>query len=284
MVEGELTMNSNLLVPDETIYVFEDNKQDKLCKLFDQMYDQSIQNKFIYSESNGKIIKRIKDIRDPKNTDVIVFLDLQPDNPYTSQIYDLLAFGETKLGDTRKTFKEWFRRFIILPIPCREYYCIESLKNQQTVVCSEWVNQVLSRGPYKDQTLLTDAVEAKKCKTWEKFCKRVLYRAFNYCVNTKDDLQYFEQSCICSLDKLNQSCKQLEQADIKRYRCLAAFPCFPQGSELSRKSLQNKLSWTDVIAIHKELVQQYNKSVKRFRDSEKDKSIVQRYKYIKPMY
>ena len=35
MVEGELTMDGNLLVPDETIYVFEDNKQDKLCKLFD---------------------------------------------------------------------------------------------------------------------------------------------------------------------------------------------------------------------------------------------------------
>lgn len=41
-----------------------------------------------------------------------------------------------------------FKRFIVLPIPCREFYYIKALHNTQVEIREDWVKDVLSRKPF----------------------------------------------------------------------------------------------------------------------------------------
>lgn len=78
------------------------------------MYPIDISSKFIYAESNTLIQYELDKISNKSSEDVVVFLDIVPDNPKTISLYKQLVKNVGK-----------FKTFIIMPIPCREYYYIK---------------------------------------------------------------------------------------------------------------------------------------------------------------
>lgn len=268
------------------IHVFEDNSDDRLVKLFNKSYKEEVQNKFIYAASNAFIQGVLDDIKEPKKQEVVVYLDVSPDNKNTVKIYERLTTDKV-LEEGKEPNIKRFKRFIVLPIPCREFYYIKALHNTQVEIRKDWVNDVLSRKPFWNQTLLSIPKEKELCKNFEKFCKRVAYNSFKYCTIKKNNLGYFDISCICNdnSDKMFDTDCRDEDIDLKVFRILAAFPCFPSGSNFQSKYQKylNQLNWEDIEDIHRKLVNDYNEQVKAFKDAQEG-SRKSYYREIKPMY
>lgn len=252
------------------IYLFEDKQDERLVKLFNSMYDGEQIQHFIYTESNQNIQNNLDQISDPQTEDVIVYLDVSPDNPNTVKIYNRLNQLETKNPNIIPN-RLRFRNFIVLPIPCREFYYIKALHNTQVEIRKDWVMEALSRIPYKNSTLLDIPREQRYITTFERFCKRVAYNQFKYCTIKENNLGYFDKDCKCwdTQDRYFDDRCESENIDLKLQRILQAFPCFPEGSHVMNRLTKiyslNKLTWEDIKNIHMKLVDEYNAQVEQFR-------------------
>lgn len=256
------------------VVVFEDNKNDRLSRLYEMNYPKSISDKFVYTNGRQRIQQYLDNIS--HDEEVVVFVDVCPDNPDTYQTYNSVQ----KQIDNKR-----FKNFIVLPIPCREYYYIKALQGTQVEVRRDWVKEALSRLPFQQSTLLDIPKEKERCTNFEKFCKRVAYNQFKYCTIKRNKLGYFDVDCVCGDETDNMFSYQCKDEDIKLklVRILAAFPCFPANSNISEfGSKVNKLDWVDIQKIHRQLVSDYNAQVKAFRD-QAPKVMTTFYKDIEPM-
>lgn len=87
------------------------------------------------------------DIKEPKKQEVVVYLDVSPDNKNTVKIYERLTTDKV-LEEGKEPNIKRFKRFIVLPIPCREFYYIKALHNTQVEIRKDWVKDALSRKPF----------------------------------------------------------------------------------------------------------------------------------------
>lgn len=228
-------------------YIFEDSKDDAISMLFEALYDKDTIENFVYSNGNGNLTNELDNINE--NEDVVVFLDLVPDNRDTVRIYNKVV-----------RYKKKFKSFIVFPIPCREYYYIKSLFMTQAMIesCLSSIQSCLDMNYYKDSDILSDG---DKARTFEKFCKIVAIKGFIDCAKlTGRKIDYFETNCIC-ID--NSKCTNEYDIKSKLRSILAAYMCVPSGSGCDGVK---KLSKEECIDIHNSLVQQYNEACDKFRE------------------
>lgn len=231
-------------------YVFEDSRSDALSKIFESAYFAETTSNFIYCNGNGNIAKELAKI-DPEE-DVVVFLDVVPDNKDTARLYRNLT-----------EFKKRFKRFIIFPIPCREYYYIKSMSGTQAVIDTyrNSITRCLNMDYYTDDTIIETETDRKHIKNFEKFCKVVAIKAFIDCAKlTGSTIRYFEHDCMCNspIDK----CKKVESIENKLFRLLSAYMCVPSGSRIGKKE---SITWDDCIKINNLLVDMYMAAYNKFK-------------------
>lgn len=71
----------------------------------------------------------------------MIYLDLVPDNDNTRLVYQQID----------KEYKNKFRRLIVLPIPCIEFYYIKACASQPKFMSNpKEIRTVLKRGWHKD--------------------------------------------------------------------------------------------------------------------------------------
>lgn len=99
------------------VFVFEDNPNTPSSKLLKSSYNGS---SIYFSDGNSLIRSTIEDLLAKGFNQIIVFLDVNPNNRNTVDLYDSLS--------KVKSTKESWKNVIIVPIICIEYFIAEICK------------------------------------------------------------------------------------------------------------------------------------------------------------
>lgn len=252
------------------IYLFEDKEDDLISILYRHAYGEEAQKNFIYCNGNSNIIIKLEDIL--KNTDdkVIVFLDMVPDNKELNKLYNKIR-KLSILSDSR---------VYVLPIVCSEYYMIKSVCCSDLIINKLGLDECINIDWYKDSELITSEQDKNFCKTFEKYCKLVLMKSVSRCIAhtrgyTKENKlygAYYSLECTdCGACKINESLLY------KSWKLLREYDAIPCGSKFTNVV---KLEDADIIEIHRRLVDNYNRNVRKFREIDTDKRKYKEIKYI----
>lgn len=109
------------------IFIFEDSPGSWTSRYFRKCYPQdSLDGKIFYTCGNRYIPTKLDEMLAKGRIDeeVVIFLDVVPDNKKTADMYNLIS----------KTYKSKFKRLIIMPIPCIEFYYIEALRQNGNII------------------------------------------------------------------------------------------------------------------------------------------------------
>lgn len=260
-------------------YIFEDKEDDILSRFMQRAYNpEYIENKFIYANGGGNLESRIDGAINSGEREIYVYIDIVPDNPNTINLYHKLI-SKYKYMDS----------IIFIPIPCSEYYVIQSLIGSAVIRKGNEVLQAIDiikfRGYYKDSEFIQTDKDRVFCKNFEKFCKLFLMKAVLDCANTsrsfnegsiinKQYEKYYTNNCVCTDSNLD--CVDIS-LDNKLRKLLSSYPCFPAKSIIPGT---NTLTRNDIIVLHRRLIDDYNKVLEIYK--EKDRS--HKIKYIQGRY
>ena len=288
------------------VYVFEDRQEQRLCEMFNKCYKLQapyrleytfLEGKkkpkqreatvldgdgyrFIYAEGNSKLfglISWLNGQQEYKGQNVYVYIDVQPDNNETRNFYNKLI-----------KFKNEFQTYIVLPIPCREYYYIKTLHGQKVETSKILQDTVLNRDVQYNNIQMRYI--GKRCINFENFCKQVQYYAFQRCTQIKGIDNYFYTDCICSnTDGIKQvsgqsndvqQCSLSEKVDDKLGKYIQSYCCVP-----SRNRLVSLHSMTvdEVWEMQRRLVDDYNAMVNRFLKTVDSSDLLSKYQTINYM-
>ena len=288
------------------VYVFEDRQEQRLCEMFNKCYKLQapyrlgytfLEGKkkpkqreatvldgdgyrFIYAEGNSKLfglVSWLNGQQEYKGQNVYVYIDVQPDNNETRNFYNKLI-----------KFKNEFQTYIVLPIPCREYYYIKTLHGQKVETSKILQDTVLNRDVQYNNIQMRYI--GKRCINFENFCKQVQYYAFQRCTQIKGIDNYFYTDCICSnTDGIKQvsgqsndvqQCSLSEKVDDKLGKYIQSYCCVP-----SRNRLVSLHSMTvdEVWEMQRRLVDDYNAMVNRFLKTVDSSDLLSKYQTINYM-
>lgn len=288
------------------VYVFEDRQEQRLCEMFNKCYKLQapyrleytfLEGKkkpkqreatvldgdgyrFIYAEGNSKLfglISWLNGQQEYEGQNVYVYIDVQPDNNETRNFYNKLI-----------KFKNEFQTYVVLPIPCREYYYIKTLHGQKVETSKILQNTVLNRDVQYNNIQMQYI--GKRCINFENFCKQVQYYAFQRCTQLKGIDNYFYTDCICSnTDGIKQvsgqsndvqQCSLSEKVDDKLGKYIQSYCCVP-----SRNRLVSLHSMTvdEVWEMQRQLVDDYNAMVNRFLKTVDSNDLLSKYQTINYM-
>ena len=190
------------------------------------------------------------------DVEIAVYLDVVPDNKNTVKEYNKIK----EYLDTLRNHK-----VVILPIPCMEYYFLMSIHGRQVEIDNNQVKVCLSRGWWKGHQSITTEKDKKFCTSFEKFCKLTQIKVVKECARQQGNLvEYFENNCdnLCSTQSI--TC-EYETKEIKCARFLKQLPCVPAGQILSKYYNINNLTFEQLVNIHRQLVDDYNKQASLYR-------------------
>lgn len=199
-------------------------------------------------------------LQNKTSEDIVIYLDLVPDNNHTREMYLKIC----------KEYKPKFKRLIVLPIPCIEYYYISAVQRQEKFrLNDDAVKIAIERGWHKDQSLKRTIEERQKYWSFEKFCKLVMQRAIIICLHnwTKNthNIEYFQVSCADCLRKpclcTNRERPQF-QINSKKKNFIHSFPCVPAGSNFYEP--ERLMNWEQLVSVHRKLVGNYNLMCDRY--------------------
>lgn len=91
-------------------FIFEDDGRDIFSKMFQMAFDKEALKTLTYAQGNSKIQRIVENILKETSEDIIVYMDLIPDNKYTMMLYNDLRRLSMKNGC----------RVIVLPMICME--------------------------------------------------------------------------------------------------------------------------------------------------------------------
>ena len=245
------------------IYIFEDHPGSPLQKCFLQCYPEGhFKDNIFFVKGNINIPVKLNELieQNKTNEDVVIYLDLVPDNPHTRDVYRQID----------KQYRCKFTKLIVLPIPCMEYYYIKAFQRQEKFRLNEdAIKTVIERGWHKDQPLKRTVEERQKYWSFEKFCKLVMQRAIIICLHnwTKNthNIEYLQVSCAdCSRKPCLCTDRERPQFQInaKKKNFIHSFPCVPAGSNFYEP--KRLMGWGDIIKIHRKLVAEYNLMCSRY--------------------
>ena len=288
------------------VYVFEDRQEQRLCEMFNSCYKlqdprrlkytfsegkkkpkereaavlDGDDYRFIYAEGNSKLfglISWLNEQQEYKGQNVYVYIDVQPDNNETRNFYNMLI-----------KFKNEFQTYVVLPIPCREYYYIKTLHGQRVETSKILQNTVLNRDVQYNNIQMQYI--GKRCINFENFCKQVQYYAFQRCTQIKGIDNYFYTDCICSntdgikqvIGQQNdiQQCRLSEKVDDKLGKYIQSYCCVPSRNRLV--SL-HRMTVDEVWEMQRRLVDDYNAMVNRFLKTVDSSDLLSKYQTINYM-
>lgn len=258
------------------IFVFEDDKDDLLSRLFKAAYPREIADSFKSAEGNGGFKKKVEKLLEDTEDIIAVFIDVVPDNDQTAQLYTTLRRDSRRNGN----------RVIVFPLVCSEYYFIKSIaKNHHLFETFQGVDFCINKKFYANSPLLNDSDSIKFAKNFEKYCKLVLlkHNVVIDCVRRSRGEHnenykygyYYLKDCLCEYSNRTCTSKSLIQ---KSLDYVAEFPCVPNGTLVKRGRI---LDLNELWEIHKRLVAEYNEMCEQFIIC--DPSNSSKYKFIKPI-
>ena len=210
-------------------YIFEDNSEHAIPKLFREAYTEEQIKHFHYANGSGNLVPKIIKALNSQLDIVVVFYDLVVDNFDTWELTKKLVY-KIKAEET------WFNRVMLVPIPCIEYYFIKSIQHTHLVTETECVENCISFAPYTTDKLLLKTVHAKSCNTHERFCKFTVNYAFRNCVKLKvsgKKAVYETQDCPCSergYHTTNCESKTLKQKSFDMLQCMGIVPTLGENT------------------------------------------------------
>ena len=288
------------------VYVFEDRQEQRLCEMFNKCYKLQApyrleytflegkkkpkqreatvldgdEYRFIYAEGNSKLfglISWLNGQQEYKGQNVYVYIDVQPDNNETRNFYNKLI-----------KFKNEFQTYIVLPIPCREYYYIKTLHGQKVETSKILQDTVLNRDVQYNNIQMQYI--GKRCINFENFCKQVQYYAFQRCTQIKGIDNYFYTDCICSnTDGIKQvsgqsndvqQCSLSEKVDDKLGKYIQSYCCVPSRNRLV---YLHSMTVDEVWEMQRRLVDDYNAMVNRFLKTVDSSDLLSKYQTINYM-
>ena len=253
--------------------IFEDHKNDFLSRLFRSSYSEEIQQTFCYAEGNGKLYKLIERLLYETDEQIIVYLDTMPGNKNIRTIYYKLMSLSRK-----NNF-----RVVILNISCAESLFLRSLpnnlvKHDASLQCATECYPYFSTNVYKADT--------KYCKTFEKFCKKVMVENTKDCIKPVSEINnkqnkyfdyFYSRNCLC--DKAKQDC-YVNTIKQKSINFLKEYPAIPFDENIECSILSTEKVWE----LHRKLIDKTNDMLDLWN---KDPEVISRnlqtgkYHYIK---
>lgn len=166
-------------------YLFEDREESFFSKFFRLAYSTDINfpDRIVYSEGNGNLEDMTLLIADYyKNDQLVVFIDLLPDNLDTVEIFKRII--------TLILNKNFNNRVTIVPLISAEYYYIKLLYNLGKLATGshDIVKHCLSREPFHDKLQeYADSMglNSRSCTTYERFCKWICANCLKDCARVR---------------------------------------------------------------------------------------------------
>ena len=240
------------------IYIFEDNKESSISKLFLKGYSDSITD-IRFSNGSGNIEYELrKAVRDIKENDYIaIFIDLIPDNQNTVFTYKSIIYIANKLN----------ANIIVVPIVCAEYYFIKSIYNTKLALDNEAISRCISREPHKNDELILKKHSNKAKKSFEKYCKFIRDNATQGCVRQENiptimksiKLEYFNENC--KNNKIDSFCEDIPLEE-KAKRLLKQYPLIPSNCLINGVE---KIGLEKATSIIESLLIEYNTIVDKYK-------------------
>lgn len=245
-------------------FIFEDDPEDIISQFFMSAYPKDVAKKFIYAVGNAKIEHTIKkELNEESQEEIVVFLDMTPDNLHTIDIYRKL-----RILSINYSYK-----VIVLPLMCSEYYLIKSLYESTpwVIVDDTGIEICVNKDVWRKSDLLRSSRDIEFCSNFEKYCKLILIKSVLNCARhtgkyrgnrigtyTKKEYEswygmYYRIDCAAHCNK-----KQLDKA--KSF--LQQYPCVPAGSICN--SMYRELDIDSIWEIHRRLVAEFNDLVAKY--------------------
>lgn len=251
-------------------YIFEDNENSLLGKLFRKAYPESVVKNFHYTKGNSKITKYITTTLKP-DEEITVFIDMPPGNPDVVSIY-------RKIGELTVEYTN----LMVYPLLCMEYYFLKFIQDSHLVTMRQWVDICLSFGLMSETSppILESEDEVTDYTTYENFCKLVSRKALAQCarigvLSKQEDRNrpFFTEDCLCKTRFVNSQCQYWSCTDKSEAftRQLPARPAFhnKEGEYIATRE--------DRVALHRRLVAAYNE----LSASMREKDVLRKELYLK---
>jgi hypothetical protein len=206
-------------------YLFEDREDDVLSVLYRNAYPVSVTRDFVYSNGSGNLYGIAESIsKSYASENILVFLDVVPDNRETMKTYSKLSGLYSNSGG----------RVITMPIICTEHYFIKSIQGSSVIKDTTGLDACCEVLPWRESGMLVTDNDRKKAKNFERFCKLFLIKALKDCAKHSRDVNksnaeygyYYTLDCLCEGNK--DWCVSDLLID-KAIRFVHQFPCYPLG-------------------------------------------------------
>lgn len=240
------------------LYIFEDNGEKALSKLFKSAYPEEVVKRFIFAEGNGELEGKVR--KNINKTDFIaVFIDIVPDNEHAITIFDELLDMEEY---------EFKGKLFIMPIICAEYYFIKSIYNSGLRINNrESAELCVSRGFYKNDAEIKSTQDLLKCKNYEKYCKFVRNRSLMSCMqdDRKPKEVYMLSNCRC-VEYNSDGCTDETVID-KALKLIQEYDAVPTRSYSTKIS---SINMSRAREIRRKFIERHNQIVDIYRSTDRD--------------
>lgn len=208
--------------------ILEDNESSAISQLLKRCFKEDT---LIFTNGNKNICKMIKTLS--PDISGIIYLDVVPDNKQTITIYNQIS----KLLED----EAYRNRFILLPIPCIEYYVIRAFCNIEPSISQRYTTNYRSLNSMNGRLLGT--------RSFESYCKSIV-RNYNSCLSNKFLISECDTVCSCA-DSISYGDKIIE--------FLRSLPVFI-NSVLTEELVHH----VDLYSIRDELIDMFNKAYKAY--------------------
>lgn len=212
--------------------IFEDHKDTPSSKLISFLNQEDI----VFAGANTRIVKCIRNIiRANPNEQIVVYIDLIPDNPITCEIFNRLT-NDNLLNDN----------IVIMPVICAEYLIAKMIckyiPNVNVPAMRDIVSSIENNTNWRDIALS----DFTNCKSLEKvfkrfFCEDSKYLADYYWNIAKNTNGFYSMDDTLTVE---EKCKIL-------WYSLPLYPLILSDSELLKRCnlIGNTVQWVDVVNI-----------------------------------
>lgn len=228
-------------------YISEDSDTSPFVKLFNAAYDTDI---LFGVGSNKELVRAARQFAQGDNQ-VVVYLDLVPDNPVLPAIYDRLL----------RLYLREHLDVVVFPIVCAEYCFVKSIRELSGPFCSRiGLTEVLSKSAeYRDSSLAKEYASDRSAN-FERFCKLFCEVCLSQdCCSTYGSSDtvcgraYFSGKCSCQNCDTHLTMSEKAKLYLSQFLIVPGLP----GSSCS-------VSWEDVIERSRDAIREYNTWAKSF--------------------
>ena len=176
----------------KTIYLFEDSENDSLSRLFKQGFKAKMVDNFKYANGNNNLINVAKELLKDKDTQLIIFVDLVPNNARTALLFNKLCV----------LANEDLHRVFIVPSMGSEYYFLKSIKDKGITKNNDIMAVYYNVERYVDKckpVFDTVKLSLEKYSTFERLGKRLIEHNYTWCISHPKlpDASYYDCDCRC---------------------------------------------------------------------------------------